>query len=54
MWNGQVVMAHDIGTLITAPAEITIGENRVDAEVTVAQFTGRIHNIVKTVSAGTH
>jgi hypothetical protein len=47
--NGREVLVHDIGTLVTAPAEITIGENRVEPGVTTARFTGRIHDVVKTV-----
>ena len=50
-WNGQEVLSHDIGTLVTAPAEITIGENRVEPGVTTARFTGRIRDVVKTVRA---
>ena len=28
--NGREVLVHDIGTLVTAPAEITIGENQIE------------------------
>ena len=47
--NGRVVLVHDIGTLVTAPADITIGENRVEPSVTSARFTGRVQDVVKTV-----
>ena len=47
--NGRGVLVHDIGTLVTAPADITIGENRVEPSVTAARFTGRVHDVVKTV-----
>ena len=47
--NGREVLVHEIGTIVTAPADITIGENRVEPSVTAAQFTGRIHDVLKTV-----
>jgi hypothetical protein len=47
--NGREVLVHDIGTLVTAPADITIGENHVEPSVTAARFTGRVHDVVKTV-----
>jgi hypothetical protein len=49
--NGREVLVHDIGTLVTAPADITIGENRIEASVTAAKFAGRIHDVQKTVRA---
>jgi hypothetical protein len=50
-WNGREILVHDIGTLVTAPSDITVGENRIDPGVTTARFTGRIHDVVKTVRA---
>jgi hypothetical protein len=49
--DGQDVLVHEIGILVTAPSDVTIGENRVDSAVTHARFTGRLDNIVKTVTA---
>jgi hypothetical protein len=48
IWNGREVLEHDIGTLVTAPAEITIGENRIDPGVTAARFTGQIRDLAVT------
>jgi hypothetical protein len=31
--NGREVLVHEIGTLVTAPAEVTVGENRIDIDV---------------------
>jgi hypothetical protein len=47
--NGRELLVHDIGTLVTAPAQITIGENRIASHVTIAKFTGRIYDISKTI-----
>lgn len=47
--NGREVLVHAIGTLVTAPAEVTVGENRIEPNVTTARFTGLIHDVVKTV-----
>ena len=49
--NGREALVHDIGTLVTAPADVTIGENHVESGLTAARFTGRIHDVVKTVRA---
>jgi hypothetical protein len=49
--NGREVLVHDIGTLVTAPADVTIGENHVESGVTTTRFTGQIHDVVKTVQA---
>jgi hypothetical protein len=40
--DGQERLRHPIGSLVTAPADITLGENRIDPNVTEARFTGRI------------
>ena len=47
--NGQEVISHDIKQLLTAPAEVTPGENRVDPNLTGARFTGRMQVVEKTV-----
>lgn len=52
--NGNAVMSHDIGTLVTAPAQITAGENRIDCSVTVRRFSGRIQGVRKTLQAASH
>jgi hypothetical protein len=46
--NGNAVLSHDIGTLVTAPAQITVGENRIDCSVTARRFSGRIQALRKT------
>lgn len=43
--NGREVAIHDIHTLVMAPAEIAMGENRLDPGLTNARFTGRIHDV---------
>jgi hypothetical protein len=47
--NGREALVHDIGTLVTAPADITIGENRIEPSMTTSRFTGRVRDVVKTV-----
>jgi hypothetical protein len=47
--DGQGVLVHEIGTLVTAPAQVTVGENQLDLNVTVKRFTGQIQGIRKTV-----
>jgi len=47
--NRQVVLMHHTGTLLTAPAQVTIGENRIDRTITLPRFTGRIRDLRKTV-----
>ena len=50
-WNGEEILVHDIGMLVTAPAEITIGENRAEPSYTSPRFAGKIRKVVKIVSA---
>jgi hypothetical protein len=45
--DGREILAHEIGTLVTAPKQILIGENSVDLNVTERRFTGRIREIRK-------
>ena len=40
--DGATVMEHEIGMLVTAPSDITLGENRIDPFVTIRRFRGRI------------
>jgi hypothetical protein len=49
--NGQQVLAHHIGNLFTAPAQVTEGENRIDPSVTARRFTGTIRDVRKSVRA---
>jgi hypothetical protein len=48
-WNAREVLTHEIGTLVTAPSEVTVGENRVAPDMTVPRFTGRIYGVVGSV-----
>jgi hypothetical protein len=47
--NGREALVHQIGTLVTAPADVVIGENRIESGVTRDRFAGRIYNVVKSV-----
>lgn len=47
--NGQEVIVHPAGMLITAPRLVAIGENFVDLGLTVRRFTGRIQLADKVV-----
>ena len=40
--NGREALAHKVGPLVTAPSEVVVGENRIDPDITVPRFTGRI------------
>jgi hypothetical protein len=48
--NGQEILAHAIGILVTAPAQITVGENNIEFNVAVKRFTGRINGVRKMVT----
>jgi len=43
--DGEDVLVHRIQTLVTAPAQVTVGENQIDDDVTVERFTGQIRLI---------
>jgi hypothetical protein len=47
--NREPVIVHPIEVLITAPAEVDIGENRSDLGLTAKRFSGVIRLISKTV-----
>ncbi len=49
--NGREILAHAMGILVTAPAQVAIGENRIEFNVAVKRFTGRIYGVRKTVTA---
>jgi hypothetical protein len=40
--DSQERLTHNVGMLVTAPADVTIGRNRIDPNVTEPRFTGRI------------
>jgi hypothetical protein len=40
--DGQERLSHNIGNLVTAPADVTVGENRIDPNVTEPRFTGKL------------
>jgi hypothetical protein len=48
--QGMEFLTHDIGTVVTAPAEVMVGENRTGSNVTIARFTGRIDRVSKTIT----
>ena len=43
--NGAPAMNHHIGALVTAPSQITPGENRVEANISAARFSGRLEKV---------
>jgi hypothetical protein len=49
--DGREMLVHPIGTLVTAPAQVTIGENRIDLNVTAGRFTGRVREVRKRVAS---
>ena len=49
--DGQEVLIDPIGILVTAPAQVTVGENRIEFNGAVERFTGRIYGVRKTVTA---
>jgi hypothetical protein len=40
--DGVERLTHPLGNLLTAPADVSIGENRIDPNITEPRFTGRI------------
>jgi hypothetical protein len=43
--DGTEVLTHNVEHLLTAPAQVTIGENRIDPDVSTPVFTGRLEHI---------
>jgi hypothetical protein len=41
-WNGAIVLRHEIPFLVTAPAQVTIGEDRAGTEAQPSYFFGRV------------
>jgi hypothetical protein len=49
--NGQEILSHAVGILVTAPAQVAVGENNIEFNVVVKLFTGRIYGVRKMVTA---
>ena len=47
--DGRAVMIHPIESLVTAPADVTSGEDRVLPDTTGARFSGRIRGLSKII-----
>jgi hypothetical protein len=47
--NGAQILTHHIGVLVTAPAQVTVGENRADRYICGLRFTGTLDSVEKTV-----
>jgi hypothetical protein len=43
--DGREVLAHDLDSLFTAPAQVTVGENRIAPDVSTPAFTGRLEGV---------
>jgi len=41
-WNGAIVLRHEIPFLVTAPAQVTIGEDRIEPDAQPLYFPGRV------------
>ena len=52
--NGRDIAVYGMPGLIPAPAEITLGENRVEPGLTNELFTGQIRDVVRSVQPGRH
>jgi hypothetical protein len=50
--NGRELLVHTIQNLLTAPWQVSAGENRIDPGVTGGRFSGRIGNVSKLVRSG--
>jgi hypothetical protein len=48
--NGQEAISEQVGMLVTAPAQVAIGENFSDFSISVRRFTGRIGVVEKVVT----
>jgi len=42
LWNGTAVLRHEIPFLVTAPAQVTIGEDRIEPNAQPLYFPGRV------------
>jgi hypothetical protein len=51
--EGVEVMSHQVKALVTAPAQVTIGENRIDVLACAGRFTGDIDVIENTMQPPT-
>jgi hypothetical protein len=50
--DGREAVRHRVGTLVTAPAQVAVGENFADMGLTARRFTGEIRVLEKTVVEG--
>jgi hypothetical protein len=50
-FDGREVLTQEVPMLLTAPAQVTVGENRIDRAVTPERFSGRINAIQKSLRA---
>jgi hypothetical protein len=50
--NGRGWLVHKIDNLLTAPWQVSVGENRIDPGVTGRRFPGRIRDVTKSVRSG--
>jgi hypothetical protein len=48
--DGNEVLAHPVDMLITAPAQVAVGENFSDLGLTARRFSGRVDLLKRTVS----
>jgi hypothetical protein len=47
--NSHPLFVHEIGTLVTAPSDVSIGENHIDSGATSPRFTAGIKELGKTI-----
>jgi hypothetical protein len=43
--NGRELLTHDVVAILTAPVQVTAGENRIEFNAAVRRFTGRIYDV---------
>ena len=53
-WNGQLVKRHRIAALVTAPAQVTVGEDYTDFHAIGARFPGTVQVEFKTVNGNSY
>jgi hypothetical protein len=46
LWNGVLILRHEIRYLVTAPAQVAVGEDRAEPVPTPSQFPGRVSGVV--------
>jgi hypothetical protein len=45
--DGREVLTHKLESLFTAPAQVTVGKNTIDPDVSAPFFTGRLEHGVQ-------